>query len=222
MKSSGRTLQTGGLLLEVVLALTLVAGAMGILGAQLVNGLKLTSRGEQQTRAAELGDRLLALLELDQEMAERMFNERKVDGDFGDEYPGFLWQAWIEPTDIDGLGLLNLEIRYVENEADYGDVRQSQVVRSLHLLKANPGRIDLAADFGVDEEQITQIVQQVPIPGFDPNALDPQMLAALDPAMLLEVLPVILNAIQQQFGDQLGGLSADQLMALLANGGQID
>jgi hypothetical protein len=186
----------GALLLEVVVALAIMTAALGLLGAQLVSGLKVTQYAERQTRVSELADGILALLELDQQLQERVFNDRQTDGDFGDSYPGYFWRIEVLPTDVDGLGQVRLEILYQNDESKRDQIDAAEVVRTLGLLKANPGRIDLAADFGASEEQLAQLTDVVPIPGFDPTALDPQQLVSLDPQTLLALLPQIMELLQ--------------------------
>ncbi|MFO0840349.1 MAG: hypothetical protein U1D55_17715 [Phycisphaerae bacterium] len=202
------------LLLEVVVALTILVAAMGILGAQLVGGLKLTGYAEQQARANQLTDRILALLELDPEKIQQLATETHAEGDFGTQYPGFLWRTTIEPiTDVAGLGLVTVEILYDASGSKTSDIEAARVVRSVHLLKSAPGRVDLENDFGVDSEQIEQITQMVPIPGFDPKQLDPQAIVSLDPTQLLELLPQLLPLLQQ-----FGGQAPPGLEGLLAGG----
>ncbi len=193
------------LLLEVLIALTIAVFAMGLMAGQLVGGLRLTYDADFQTRAVQLSDRLLALLELDMETAARFFSDQSIDGDFGEGNPGWFWRAYIEPLqDFEGLGRVTIEILYQTDEERIDHIEGATVVRSLHLLKADPGRIDLAEDFGVPEEQLALLSEMVPIPGFDPQSLDPQQLVSLDPATLLEMLPVLLPLLQQ-FGGIGGG-----------------
>lgn len=188
----------GALLLEVVVSLAIMVAALGLIGAQLNGGLKMTAQAETATRAAELSDRMLALLELDQQMSQRIFQERRSDGDFGTEFPGYLWRANVEKTDVDGLGLVTLEILHQSDTERPTDLDGAKVVRSLHLLKADPGRIDLGKDFGVPEEALAAVGPQMSmIPGLDPTQFDPQALAALPPQELFAVLAQLLPILQQ-------------------------
>jgi hypothetical protein len=163
----------------------------------------MTVAADEIAQASNLADRMLALLELDMPTAERFFADRVSDGDFGDSHPRYFWRATVEQTDIDGLGLVTLEILHQDDDERAEQIENARVVRSLRLLKADPGRIDLAEDFGFDEEQIAQFGDLVPIPGFDPSNLDPQQLASLDPAQLLEMLPALMQLMAQITGGQL-------------------
>lgn len=210
-----RRVRRGALLLEVLVALTILVFALGMLGAQLVGGMRLTHEADLQTRATQLSDRLLALLELDRSTAERFFGDRQVEGDFGEANPGWFWRAAVEPTDVEGLGRVTLEILHQSDPRRPADIRDAVPVRRVHLLKADPARIDLAEDFGVDEQTLEEFAANIPIPGLDPHALDPQALVSLDPATLLELLPQLLPLIQQ-FAPGLG-----QRLEALSSGGML-
>jgi hypothetical protein len=194
--SAGRA----ALLLEVVVALAVLVAAMGALGAALVRGLRLTEEADRRTRAAALADRLLALVELDPLMQDRLLRETQTDGDFGHQYPGWFWQMAFEPTEIAGLGLVRVEVLYQE-DVDQPDRSEGAVpVRQIALLKAAPGRIDLAKDFGMSEEQVSELATLLPISDFDPTALDPQALVALvteNPEALLELLPTLMPLLEE-------------------------
>lgn len=218
----------GALLLEAIVALTILVLALGFMGAQLVNGLKLTGRSDETTRAVQFGERMLALLELEPAITASFFNARSSDGDFGDENPGWFWRASVEPLqDYDGLGLLTLEILHQPDLRNGDTIDSAEVVRRLRLIKADPGRINLAEDFGFDEEALAQLSETVPIPGFDPTQLDPQAIVGMDPGTLMQLLPVLLPIIQQfaaQQGMQLpeGGLenmTPEQLQELIQQRG---
>jgi hypothetical protein len=199
----------------VLVALTILVFALGLLGAQLVGGVRLTAEADLQTRAGQLADRLLALLELDPQTAERFFGDRQVEGDFGQAHPGWFWRAMVEPTEVEGLGRVTIEILHQSDPRRQGDIREAVRVRRLHLLKADPARIDLARDFGVEEQKLEEWAAAIPIPGLDPHALDPQRLVSLEPALLLELLPQLLPLIQQ-FAPGLG-----QRLEALAGGAEL-
>ena len=209
------------LLLEVVVATAILVAAMGMLSAQLVSGLRMTAQAEELTTASQLADRILALVELDPNTVQRFFEQREIDGDFDsdvyEQYRGWFWRATVEELpDDEELGRVTIEILRARDAEGRDDIEGAQIVRTLHLLKANPGLINLAEDFGIPEEQLEMFMSMVPIPGLDPAAFDPQALVSLDPEMLLELLPVILPLIQQFSGGKLPeGMSADMLRDLM-------
>jgi hypothetical protein len=156
------------LLLEVVVALAVMVTAMGFLGAQLVGGIKMTMYAEEQTRASQLADRMLALLELDPNTVERFVAERKADGDFGAQYPEWFWRASAEELketqDLEEqqrLSRVTVEILHDPGAGRDADIDEARVVRQLHLLKAAPGTIDLEKDFGVPAEQVESIMDAI-------------------------------------------------------------
>ena len=202
-----RVNRRAALLVEVVVSLTIMVGALGVMGAQLVAGLHMTARADQQTRAAHLADRLLALLEFDLETAQRFFDERETEGDFGEQHLGYFWRATIEPVEVDleGIGLVTIDVLFQEDPELRDTIEGARLICRLNLLKAEPGLIDLAEDFGLDEEQLTQISELMPIMGFDPSAMNPQELVSLDPELLLELLPQLLPLLEQFMSTTRGG-----------------
>lgn len=215
------------LLLEVVIALTIMVAAIGLLGAQLVNGLRMTAHGDLHTRAVELTDRILALLELDPQTQERVFLDEETEGDFGEQFRGWHWRVFVEETDVIGLGQVTIQILYQADAERHDDIDDAKVVREVHLLKADPGRIDLAEDFGVPEEVVDELLANFPAAGED-GTLDLQALLnefSNDPLALL----AFLAEIQQFLGDAgLGGgageaPSAEQLQQFFERfGGGVD
>lgn len=219
------------LLLEVVVALTVMVFALGMLGSQLIAGLRMTTESDGQTRAAQLADRIIALLELDMNVAERFFAEASAEGDFGEMLPGYFWHAYTDETrEFEGLGLelVTVDILYQPNSELQEDRETAQVVYSVHYLKADPARIDLQQDFGVSPEQLAQFEQLAPVAGLDIGSLDPQQLVALEPEMLMQLLPQLLPLLQGQMmngGQNAGGpidpAMLQQLLTQFAAGGQL-
>ena len=223
------------LLLEVVVAMTLMVMAMGLLGAQLVAGLQMTTYAEEQTRAAQLADRLLALLELDPNMVERFLAEREIDGDFGEQYPGWFWRALSEDfeevageeiefeEELGKFGRVTIEILHQSDPDRVDDVEDARLVRRLHMLKAARGTIDPERDFGMPAEQAEMLKANLP-----PDVLTEE--GEIDVARLVQytnvedlfaLLPMFMTLMQQ--GGALegmgGSLSAEDLTDLIDRGG---
>lgn len=173
-----------------------------MISGQLVAGLQMVVQADEQTRAAQLGDRIMSLVELDPTVIQNLSADGIETGDFGDQYPGWFWRITLEPTEVTGLGQVSVEVLYQESAQRRESIDGARVVRHLHVLKSDPGRIDLEKDFGVSQEQLEQFGALVPIPGFDPHSLSPQELVSLDPAQLMELLPALLPLLQQM---RLGG-----------------
>lgn len=219
------------LLLEIIIAMTIMIAVMAFVGNQMVTGIRMTSFANQQTRVSSLADRVLTLLELDMESVERLFQETEADGDFGDQYPGYFWRATLEPTELDGLGQISIAILYQQDPALQDDAESASVVRELHLLKANPGRIDLEADFGFNEEQVAQFEEVLALADASPNELNMQelitALTSLPPEELLALVTQMMPLLQQMMGaaggqagggggpGDMAGLNEDQLRDMI-------
>ncbi|MFH1747570.1 MAG: hypothetical protein ABIG44_11055 [Planctomycetota bacterium] len=205
-----RHAEPAALLLEVVVALTIMVSAMGVLGAQLVNGVRLTADADRLTRAAALTDRLLALVEMDPEMQESLLLEEQADGEFGDQYPGWFWEIEFQPVEsVEGLGQVRVAVLYQEDPGRIDSDDGATLIRQVVLLKAAPGRVDLVEDFGMDELQVEELTALLPLADFDPSAVDPQMLVAAlteNPELLLELLPELMPLLQQYMANS-GGLA---------------
>ena len=109
--------QRAALLLEVVIALTILVAAMGMLGAQLSGGLKITENARQQTRAAQLADRIMALIELDMQIAELLI-------DLNNSYPGIRFRMVNEQDRLRPhmrIFINNVAIRSLDVELDDSD-----------------------------------------------------------------------------------------------------
>jgi len=169
----------GALLLEVVVALTVTVTALGLLGAQLIGGLRMTEYAAELTRATQLADRVLALLELDPNTVDRFVEQREADGDFGPQYPGWFWRAYAEPLEDTvvtvGLGeeeaegvvqeplsRLTIEILHQTDPQRLDDMEDAAVVRQLHLLRAARGTVDLERDFGLPAEKAEALKETLP------------------------------------------------------------
>jgi hypothetical protein len=207
------------LLLEVVIALVIMVSALGVLGAQLAGGLRMTAEADDWTRAAALVDRMLALVELDPDLQDLILQEQVLDGEFGDGFPGWFWEIEFQPIEqVPGLGQIRLTILHQEDPENQDNAKGARIVRQVALLKGERAKLDLAQDFGMDEMQVEQLLAAMPTVGFDPSAMDPQvliMLATQDPEMLLQMLPALAPLLQRYFGQAIaagelpGGLSGD-------------
>ncbi len=218
-----QTRRTGAMLLEVIIAFSIMVFAMAVLGAQLYSGMRTTAQAEEITQAGQLADRMLALVELEPNTVQQFFEQKEMDGDFDEQYPGWFWRATVEPlsdNDDEQLGMVTIEILHQTDSEQRDSIDGARIVRTLHMLKANPAKIDLAKDFGVPEEQLEMLASFIPIEGFDPKALDPQALVSLDPETLMGLLPVLLPLLQQF---QLGGVNlpnniSPEMLSQLAGG----
>jgi hypothetical protein len=228
------------LLLEVVVAMTIMIVTLAVMGAQLNTGLRTTYTADDITHGAALADRFLATIELDLERQRSIFEDEQREGDFGPQYPGYYWELVIEPLDEEDVGVTLVDDEtgeetqvaqltvYIYRDANVGFYEEfsgtrpdgARLIHSVHVIRATPARIDLQEDFGLTEEQVTGISDV--LPDIDPNNFNPQELLQMiseDPesfAMLLQderILPLL-----QQFGigdaSQLQGMLSGDLGGL--------
>jgi hypothetical protein len=198
------------LLLEIVVALAVLVTAIGLLGAQLVGGLNMTSYSEEQLRASLLADRLLALVQLDPDMQRRMTEDDEIEDEFGKEYPGYYWRVTTEPLDpehADELKLVTIQVLYqadAELQDSKSGISSATVLRKLALFKGKPGTVNLVEQAGLSEEQAEELRQAIPIPGFDPTAIDlQQLMSLLTTDQIMELLPMLAPLLQQIAGGKL-------------------
>jgi len=93
--------------------MAILVAALGVFGAQLVSGLRMTETADLRTRAEAMLERVLALSEYDPEMQDLLLSEERTDGDFGDEYPGWTWEIDFLPIEeVAGLGQVRISVLY--------------------------------------------------------------------------------------------------------------
>ncbi|WP_320046862.1 hypothetical protein [uncultured Ilyobacter sp.] len=214
------------LLLEVVVALTVMVTSMGFIGAQMVAGINMVMEAEEQTRASQMADRMMALLELDPNTITRFVMQREVDGDFGEENPGWFWRAYAdEPEDQfqdEPFNFVTLQILHAPNSLDNETVESARVVRELHMIKAVPATIDLVRDFGMTSEDAEGLLANLP-----PEVLTEsgeidftKLVQYLNPEDLFSMLPMVMGMMQQTGAlSGITGSDASGLSELLQGGG---
>ena len=214
----------GALLLEVVVALAILVTAIGLLSSQLVTGMNLTIYSEEQTRAAYLADEVMSRIDLDPNMGlllSELGESDELEEEFGDRHPGYFWRITMKPVEPErqDLDVVTVEILFQRDPDDIDNIDGADIVRKLAFLRAEPAKIDLAEDAGLDDAMIEQLRAAVPIPGFDPRAVDMHQLVALDPDAMLELVPIMMTLFAQVGGGQLPGDLAGQLGGLAGAGG---
>ena len=136
----------------------------------------MTIFAEEQTRAVQMADRMLAFLELDPNTVQRFVTERQADGDFGKQYPEWFWRAYAEELEETEqleeqrkLSRITIEILYEPGAGESANL-ESAPPWFVHCTcsKAAPGTIDLEKDFGVPAEKVEEIKEL--IAGIAPEA----------------------------------------------------
>ena len=205
-------------LLETVLATGLLALGLAIIGGQLQDSVKASRTMELRMRALALVEMQLA--HLDTGLIEFESIDDIHEGEFGGRFPEFAWRMTMDESAIEDMFQITLEILYephrvIEDEFDFDD---SEILYQFYVFRAAPRRLDLAADFGVPEDQleeIADILASVGVEGLDdPTNIDWRALGTTDFEELIEILPTLMSAFGMDLGDMAGQLPPEVLAAL--------
>lgn len=224
-------MKRAALLLEVVVAMTVLVAALGLLGAQLARSLDMVRYAEDQLRASQLTERLLALVEFDPNVQQRLAEaglEWAQDA-FGKDTPGYFWRVKAEPVDKDDpnsvdLGLVTLQVLFQPDGEHPDTIDGAQVVRQVAFLKAKPAQIDLQ-QMGLTPEALGELALPAELAGQLPDLLAAlggfesgqvsiqQIVQALDTETLQIIMPVLQTLLARlgtegQSGD-LGALAGE-------------
>ncbi len=209
-----RDLHRGLVLLEVVVSLGVLLVAIAVVGVVFHNGQENVVRAEKLMRGMIMSERLIA--EIDTNSGLLDVEQREQSGYFRDEetLAGMSWKVTANPSQrVEGL--LEIDVEIFIGDPD-GEPEMREYVMGTRIFRALPRGIDLENDFGLDEEQVTQITDQIPGGAqlIDPRNFDPRMLASLDMDTLIEMLPTLIAA----FGQNFAGGQLDQIIAALQSG----
>ena len=195
-------------MLETVIATGLLIVGLGVIGAQLQDSNGAVRKMRLKSQAVMLAETQLAMLDLG--LVELDSVDEVQEGDFGPRYPDWGWQLVTEPTAIDGLFRITIDVLYLVREGDYReDTFEYDLAETLFRAAAfrqPPRPLDLAADFGMSDEEMTDFLDKVGnagIPGFENGMFDPTFLANADVEELLKMLPAL-----QDLGISLGDLES--------------
>lgn len=156
----------GAMLLEVIVALGLLAFGLTVVGLQINSGLKIAQSNRLYTMATMLVDSKLD--EVESGILQPDLIEREVKGDFGILYPGYTWRIEINPTEIEGFYAATIEIGYRESavqeqiddpkaEIDIEDPG-TKILRTAYRLFPKPADINLERDFGITQDDIDEMM----------------------------------------------------------------
>lgn len=111
MKQNTLRSRKGFTLLEIMIAVSVLAiGLVAILQSQ-TQGLNLAADAQIMTTSALLTQQKMADVQTAIASGE---NDVDGSGDFGDEHPSYSWEVSTEPTDINGLRKMTLKVIYGE------------------------------------------------------------------------------------------------------------
>lgn len=182
-------------LLEVVLAVALLVVGLTIIGAQVGNATESAYRSEKLSHVMNMVDWKMAQLDtglIDFESEA----DNEVEGDFTLRFPDYGWRFRMEETAVEGLMAVTLEILYQPRESleQKFEPRDAEVVHTVHTLRAIPAEIDLQLDFGLDDEAIEKLSQQMPIQGFNPANFNPAIFQHMSLEELMTAAPALMQA----------------------------
>jgi len=191
------------MLLELILALTILFVGMAVIGIQLRTSVATGYENERLTQALMLAEAKLDQLDsgainIDRELGA----DGVMEGDFGLTFPGYFWRFLIEPhDDIDEIFTVELEILCGPPEFDRepGDIEDAETVIRMYALRPSPPVLDLRRDFGFTDEQMEEVAAVLP-PDLDPSELSPAFILELPPDQLLELMPMLMEMFGQGFG----------------------
>ncbi len=206
----------GALLLEVILALTILFMGMSIIGIQLQTSIKIGYDNERRTQALLLAEAKLAQLDSGAINLQReMGADGVMEGDFGKSFPGYFFRFTMEEhDDLEDIFEVTTEILYgpPEDDLEPGDIEDAHVVMVLYSFRPTPPTLNMQRDFGVSDEQIEELAASLP-PDLDPLDLSPAAFAEMDLVTLMELMPQLLEIFGQGFG-----FSSDQIQQAMDMG----
>ena len=157
------TSRRGYVLLETVIATGLLIVGLAVIGAEIQDSDTAIRQMRLRLRAMTLAEQHLA--EMDLGLIELDSVDEVQDGDFGPRYPDFGWRLTTEPTAIEGLFRLTLDVMHHIRESPYKkddfEVETAEKIFTAYAFRAAPQSLDLGADFGLKEDQLEQVSQKL-------------------------------------------------------------
>ncbi len=197
----------GYLLLEVVVSIGLLLMGLAVIGGQIQTSQDTAHEARDLARVMMLVEMKVAELDAGLVVFEQEADQ-EVEGDFTRRIPDHGWRMRLDPTVTENLWMITLDILYNPRETieDEFEPDDAEVVHTVYLMRATPPQVDLQLDFGLTEEAIAQLGEQIPIEDFDPTNFDPSLLRNLDTEELLGMLPAFI---------QIMGLSEREIRSML-------
>jgi len=219
----------GAMLLEVLISIAILAVTIATIGSQVNQSLQAAAYTDKLNRALMLAEWVLAEMDLGTDEEDRLIDliGEEGEGAFGERYPGFGWRIEVEPTDVDNLDLVILDILHGDPESE--SVEDWRVLHSVYALRPVMAEVD-PSDFGMpSEEEIGLLASATPPTdggggiGDLPPGLE-ELLAAL-PTSVQEIMqrllsgePVPLDEIRAAYAE----LTVEDLLGILTVPGLLD
>lgn len=198
-------------LLETVIATGLLIVGLAVIGTQVQQADTSIRKMRQRLRAMTLAEMQLA--RLDMGLVELDTVDEVQEEDFGPRYPDFGWRLTIEETGHEEMFLLKLDVLYLLREGEYEpdefEHDDAEAIHTVYALRPAPRPLNLAEDFGLDEEEAIALGEKLDvlgIEGLSVEALNPTILATLNFEEFLEVVPLIADVLGIDVGEMAASL----------------
>ncbi len=218
--------RAGWVLLETVIATGMLIVGLAVIGAQVQSADTSIRKMRRRIRAMSLAETQLAWLDMGLVKLDS-FDEVE-ERDFGPRFPDFGWRLTTEPSGAEAFSVLKLEVLFRRREGPYRpddfEYDVAETVHTLYTVRAAPQPLNLADDFGLDDQEMEELstkLEALGIEGLSADALDPTILAKLNFEEFMKALPLIAEA----FGIDLETITANlppELMDLLERSGALD
>lgn len=224
--SGAHPTRDGYVLLETVIATALLIISLTVIGGQVRHSREAVEEMRLRARALMLAE--LHLAEMDLGLIELDSIDQIQEGDFGPRFPDWGWRLITERTGVEQMFELQLDVLHHPREGDYRpddfEFEHSRKVFSTHAFRAAPAKLNFAADFGLNDDELASLASTlgelgggvVPDLGnFPANALaDPNQSIE----EMLPMLAAMLTAMGQSVDELAGILPPDILEKLRALG----
>lgn len=200
----------GYLLLEALVATTLMVLGLAVIGTQVQKAYFESMKLERLTRAQMLAESKLA--ELDTGLVDFNSFDEEMEEPFGPLFPDYGYRIRVQRTITEGLNQVRLQILYFPRNyhREEFDFDRAQVLYDLYTFRMAPRPIDLQADYGMDEESITKFNDMMGAVGAEFDGYNfplQQFMRTADIEAIMKLLS------DEDLLQQLGGFSKDEIMA---------
>jgi hypothetical protein len=218
-----RNVRRAWVLLETVIATGLLVVGLAVLGAQVQGAFTSVRKMERRTRALMLAEQHLAELEMG--VIELESADEIEERDFGPRHPDWGWRLTTDPTSIEGMFLQRLDIMYLARDGQYREDDfehdDAEIVHSLRVMRALPLPFDFATDFGLREDELSELNEKLGklgIDGLDLSNFDPRFFQNVDFEELMTVLPPLMDAMNMDIEDLLAIIPPEILEQIKESG----
>jgi len=208
-------------LLETVIATALLITALTVIGGQVRHSREAVEGMKLRARAVMLAE--LHLAELDLGLIELDSIDQIQEGDFGPRFPDWGWRLITERTGVEQMFQLQVDVLHHPREGGYRpddfDFDQSRKVFTAHAFRAAPAKLNFAADFGLNDEELTSLSTTLgELGGAIPDLSNFPANALADPSQSIEDMLPLLAAMLTAMGqsvEELAGILPPEIVEQL-------